>query len=159
MNKRIWFSTTSEHREIEKLERNQHKDILIHLDGGEIWQFTPHQKGIKNPPVSRIKQIGNGVETKTGKPSSLAWIILENPKENIEGNLRKLNIEPRKKAGRKPIDEKEGNRLLKHWESERVINGRLKRKQFWEENYFKIKTLDNMNNAINAAQKRRNRKL
>ena len=167
MNKRIWFSTTSEHREIEKLERNQHKDILIQLDGGEIWQFTPHQKGIKTPPVSRISNLGHGTDMKTGKVSSLAWLSLENPTEHIEGNLRKLPVtehSPKKTpknpkgAGAKPKgDTKKQDKIFAAWNKARKSDGKLTMKEFWQERHSNTMGYEKFNKIIGAARKRRNR--
>jgi len=159
MNKRIWFSTTSEHREIEKLERNQHKDILIQLDGGEVWQFTPHQKGIKTPPVSRISSLGHGTDIKTGKMGFHAWLSLENPTEHIDGNLRKLDRKQSKNsnnAGAKPIyDHEKDNQIFKQWNKwrEQPGNGKRGRKTFLKETGVNMTDKD-LENLINRTQKR-----
>lgn len=90
---RIWTTLerggeyVGEYRELEKLTRNAHGDFVFTLDGGERWQFTPHNPIA--PTVETVKQLGIGRDSKTGKPSIQAFLILTGG-EKCVGNLRIL---------------------------------------------------------------------
>lgn len=76
-------------RELKSVVRNTFGDIVLTLDAGEIWQFTPH-KPVDAFAVSRVKQAGYMHNRQTGEATPLACIILKEPQETIGGNLRIL---------------------------------------------------------------------
>ena len=91
MSARIWTTFErggnhgGEYRELENVSRNERGDFVFTLDGGERWQFTPHNSIA--PTVENVKQLGIGKDGKTGKPSMLAFLILTSG-EKCVGNLR-----------------------------------------------------------------------
>ena len=91
MSARIWTTFErggnhgGEYRELENVSRNERGDFVFTLDGGERWQFTPHNQIA--PTVENVKQLGIGKDGKTGKPSMLAFLILTSG-EKCVGNLR-----------------------------------------------------------------------
>ena len=48
--------TAHEMRDLLSISRNDHDDIVFHLDGGEEWQFTPCAKA-KTPPVEKVRAL------------------------------------------------------------------------------------------------------
>lgn len=46
-----------ERREIYKVTRNEHGDILLHLDNSEVWQLTPHNRTVATPALEQIQGI------------------------------------------------------------------------------------------------------
>lgn len=89
MNHRIWTGgDRKEWRELLAIARNDYGDILLTLDGGEVWQFTPQQKDVPTPDPARIDIVGHGVNSKTGELTTLAFLILKDPKKDYTGNLR-----------------------------------------------------------------------
>jgi len=70
--------------------QNDYGDILLTLDGGEIWQFTPHQIMRETPTAARVEQVGRGRDSVTKLETEIAFLILRNPKQTFTGNLRVL---------------------------------------------------------------------
>lgn len=94
-NHRFWSSTTLEHREILNLTTNEYGDFIFTLDGGEIWQFTPHHDiKIDDIEIERIHVMGRGKDCKTGAPSIISFLTLKNPKTSYTGNIRILSQQP-----------------------------------------------------------------
>lgn len=164
MKKRIWNSTTEEHRELERLKRNEHKDILLHLDGGEVWQFTPESLDIGTPAIERIKLFGHCKDSKTGERSPLAAICLENPKETIWGNLRKLPVaecdtqKPNRKPkrGAKPKYGAKEESIFKRWMTYSKSGGT--KEDFWnEEELNKTMGLDDLKKLIAGVGRKNNK--
>lgn len=117
--KRIWTGT--EWRELHRVGRSEQGDMLLMLDGGDVWQFTPRDPSVKTPSMGRIEHASCMRDSKTGAETPLAVIVLEKPHEEIRGNLRKrpphtkgevkrARIARRngRKGGRLPVD---GERL------------------------------------------------
>lgn len=62
--KRIWTGTGrggGEWRELHKVGQNDNGDILLTLDGGEVWQFTPKHGGLPAPRRDEVESICHGV--------------------------------------------------------------------------------------------------
>ena len=94
-NHRFWSFTTNEQREILNMTTNEYGDFVFTLDGGEIWQFTPHQdKQIDVLEIDRIEGLGRGHDSKTGAPSPMSFLVLKNPKKTYTGNIRVLPRPP-----------------------------------------------------------------
>ncbi len=78
-------------RELHRIVRNQYGDIVLILDGGDLWQFTPHKADTETPIVDRVSQIGYSrfvTGPLTGQIAPIVILHLKNPKEIINGNLR-----------------------------------------------------------------------
>jgi nucleoside phosphorylase len=86
--KRIW--TGDVHRELYEIVRNEWDDILLALDGGEIWQFTPRDKNVETPYCDEVENVSIMRDSKTGQPSFIACMILSNPRRTLFGNVRKF---------------------------------------------------------------------
>lgn len=120
-NHRFWSFTTNEQREILNMTTNEYGDFVFTLDGGEIWQFTPHQdKQIDVLEIDRIEGLGRGHDSKTGAPSPMSFLVLKNPKKTYTGNIRVLprppietppNSTDKPPAKRKTVIRKEAARL------------------------------------------------
>jgi len=88
LNPRFWATVGNEHREIVSVTRNEYGDIILALDGGEVWRFTPRNPKIETPPPERIAVAGRMRDSRTGAETSLAVVVLKDPKETIHGNLK-----------------------------------------------------------------------
>ena len=133
MNHRFWSSTTKENREILNMTKNEYGDFVFTLDGGEVWQFTPHQK-IDVLEIERIKLMGRGTDSKTKAPSLISFLVLKNPKESYTGNIRIFPTTPEKEpknaakppAKRKAVSLKDAAKIcgvsvptIRNWEAGR----------------------------------------
>jgi len=97
MKHRIWRCDTCEYRELLSVTRNEYKDVVLTLDGGEVLQFTP-RNDMPTPPLERIELAGRGRDSKTKELSEVAFIVLKNPRESFTGNIRVFT------AARPPVD-------------------------------------------------------
>lgn len=110
LNPRFWSSETKEYRELLKVETNAHGDIVMTLDGGEVWQYTPHQP----TPLftkERLKICGRGVITNgmnSGKKGLYCFLHLQNPTEKLTGNLRIIPPPAQHSERLKPRESKRG---------------------------------------------------
>ncbi len=98
-------------RELHRIKRNEYGDILLTLDGGEVWQFTPRNPAIDTPNLETIytagwmkiawSRIGN-----VGTTSSIGCITFHGGGPALKGNFRILppasvEADATKKARRK----------------------------------------------------------
>lgn len=95
---RFWSTETLEHREIVAVAANDYGDILLTLDGGEVWRFTPHTP-TPPPDAKRVKLAGHMRHSVTKALAPNAIIMLRAPEEKIGGNLK---IIPAPSPGVKP---------------------------------------------------------
>lgn len=93
--KRIWTTgaTVNEWRELCSIGSNEFGDVLLTLDGGEVWQFTPHKPLENTPRIDEVTHAGIMRDSKTNIPTSLAYMILQEPRRELHGNIRVLPIE------------------------------------------------------------------
>lgn len=98
MNPRFWSTETMEHREIVAVAANDYGDILLTLDGGEVWSFTPRTP-TPPPDAARVKLAGHMRHSVTKALTPNAIILLRAPEEKIGGNLK---IVPAPSPGVKP---------------------------------------------------------
>ena len=74
-------------RELHKVGRNDHGDILLTLDGGEVWQFTPNDEGLTTPRLDEVDSIAV-------RQGSVKWLPildvlwLKNPERVYGGTIR-----------------------------------------------------------------------
>ncbi len=93
-------------RELENVSRNEFGDIVLTLDGGEVWQFTPHsstmEKRIAMLTVANVKNVGKSPRR------FQSWLYFE--KEHpIMGDIRIIPpgaIQTATPAGNKPQPKK-----------------------------------------------------
>lgn len=95
MHYRIWTSDKKEVRELLEVGRNGYGDILLTLDSGEIWQFTPHQIMRETPTAARVEQVGRGRDSVTKLETEIAFLILRDPPQTFTGNLRIMPADTR----------------------------------------------------------------
>ena len=108
-------------RELQSIARNEHGDILLTLDGGDVWQFSPKDIGEKTPLMDEVKLVGFAIfappgtyaymqlkkpEQQITPPGNNAWDQLKLPERQIDGHLRILaaavgNTKPTKKTRNK----------------------------------------------------------
>lgn len=84
---RFWSTETLEHREIVAVAANDYGDIVLTLDGGEVWRFTPHTP-TPPPDAKRVKLAGHMRHSVTKALAPNAIIMLRAPEEKIGGNLK-----------------------------------------------------------------------
>lgn len=152
-------------RELRRISRNEHGDILLVMDGGEIWQFTP-QPRLRDCPTPALEKIQSVSQSSRGW---LSTITLCNPGGAIWGDIRILPASeepaPRKPPpnpkGRKPeYDRKEDARVFDLW-AEADAAGCPSIERFREENdaIKKAYTLWELRKLIDREGKRRRKEL
>lgn len=148
-------------RELRRISRNEHGDILLVMDGGEIWQFTP-QPRLRDCPTPALEKIQSVSQSSRGW---LSTITLCNPGGAIWGDIRILPASeepaPRKPSpnpkGRKPeYSRKEDARVFALWEKSNAAGCRSI-EQFRDENdgIKKKYTLPKLRLLIDREGKRR----
>jgi len=96
LNPRFWSSETKEWRELIAIKKNGYGDIVLTLDGGEVWQYTPHQEKTPLFERERLKLCGRGVISsgpKVGQKPLYCFLILKDPEEKFTGNLKIIKQE------------------------------------------------------------------
>ena len=144
---RIW--TNYGPRELHHTSRNDYGDILLTLDGGEVWQFTPgNPRNPVLPSVDEVESIGGRIPFDSiANPTKIGFIGLKNPARDLCGNFRILP--PQSKAAkdepapRKPPPNPKGRepdynpeddaRIFSRWEKAQMM-GRVSAVKFLEEN-------------------------
>ncbi|NCD22914.1 MAG: hypothetical protein EOL90_08260 [Spartobacteria bacterium] len=165
--KRIWTTgaTVNEWRELCSIGSNEFGDVLLTLDGGEVWQFTPHKPLENTPRIDEVTHAGIMRDSKTNIPTSLAYMILQEPRRELHGNIRVLPREqqavlmpkpsPNPKGREPEYDPKEDARIFDLYKAQPE---RISIETFREENP-KIKqdyTLRELRRLIDRERKRRN---
>ena len=71
----------------------------------------------------------------------------------------KTTTEARKPKGQKPKNEKEDEEIFDNWLRASIDNPKLTKKEFWQANYYKVKTCPDVEKIIARTARRRNRRL
>lgn len=144
---RIW--TNYGPRELHAISRNDYGDILLTLDGGEVWQFTPgNPRNPVLPRVYEVESIGGRVPFDSiANPTKIGFIGMKRPAGDLCGNFRILppqsktateGAAPRKPPpnpkGREPdYNPEDDARIFSRWEKAQMM-GRVSAVRFLEEN-------------------------